>query len=120
MKKKQYTASAKTQSLEPTDKALKNLQATLHKDPKLSNILASPTLKAGDKKLVVAEVLKVSGSDKTIKNLLEVLAENNRLNLLNGIIEKYGVLMGAHRGEVETIISSAVVSRVLREIGKWY
>lgn len=68
---------------------------------------------------MAAEVLKASGQDKTVKNLLEVLAENNRLNLLNGIIEKYGVLMGAHRGEVKAIISSAAVSWVLRGLGKW-
>ncbi|KAI5818782.1 OSCP/delta subunit of ATPase [Pyronema omphalodes] len=103
-----YTASAKTNALEPTDKALKALQATLQKDPKLANILASPTLKAEDKKAVISEVLKVAGQDKTVKNLLEVLAENNRLGLVGGIIEKFGVLMGAHRGEVETTITSAV------------
>ncbi|KAF8543784.1 OSCP/delta subunit of ATPase [Trichophaea hybrida] len=103
-----YTASAKTSSLEPTDKALKALKATLAKDPKLVNILASPTLKAEDKKLVVAEISKAAGQDKTVKNLLEVLAENNRLGLVNDIIEKYGILMGAHRGEIETIITSAV------------
>ncbi|KAF8244283.1 ATP synthase subunit 5 [Wilcoxina mikolae CBS 423.85] len=103
-----YTASAKTSSLEPTDKALKALKATLAKDPKLVNILASPTLKAEDKKLVVAEISKAAGQDKIVKNLLEVLAENNRLGLVSGIIEKYGILMGAHRGEIETIITSAV------------
>jgi len=89
------------------------LKATLAKDPKLVNILASPTLKAEDKKLVVTEISKAAGQDKTVKNLLEVLAENNRLGLVNGIIEKYGILMGAHRGEIETIITSAVVSRGL-------
>jgi F-type H+-transporting ATPase subunit O len=87
------------------------LKATLAKDPKLVNILASPTLKAEDKKLVVAEISKAAGQDKTVKNLLEVLAENNRLGLVSDIIEKYGILMGAHRGEIETIITSAVVSR---------
>jgi F-type H+-transporting ATPase subunit O len=91
---------------------LKSLKATLDKDPKLTTILASPTLKAEDKKVVVSEMLKASGQDKTIKNLLEVLAENNRLSLVGGIIEKYDMLMGAHRGEVEAVITSAVVSYV--------
>lgn len=82
----------------------------LARDPKLVTILASPVLKSEDKKIVVAEVLKASGSDKTIKNLLEVLADNNRLGLVNGIINNYDILMSAQRGEVEAIITSATVS----------
>lgn len=54
--------------------------------------------------------MKAAGQDKSIKNLLEVLAENNRLGLVGGIVEKFDVLMGAHRGEIEAIITSATVS----------
>ncbi|KAA8906281.1 OSCP/delta subunit of ATPase [Sphaerosporella brunnea] len=115
-----YTASAKLNALDSTDKALKSLKATLEKDPKLNRILASPTLKAEDKKLVVSEILKASGAaqDKTIKNFLEVLAENNRLALVQGIIEKYEVLMSAYRGEVEAVITSAQVldSKILSRL----
>jgi len=53
--------------------------------------------------------MKAAGPEKSIKNLLEVLAENNRLGLVGGIVEKFDVLMGAHRGEVEVIITSATV-----------
>ncbi|KAI5842707.1 OSCP/delta subunit of ATPase [Tricharina praecox] len=102
-----YTASAKTSSLDATHKALTSLKGVLAKDPKLVRILASPTLKTDDKKLVIAEVMKAAGQDKSIKNLLEVLAENNRLGLVGGIVEKFDVLMGAHRGEIEAIITSA-------------
>jgi F-type H+-transporting ATPase subunit O len=82
----------------------------LQKDPKLATILASPMLNANDKGVIIQEVMKTVGQDKTIQNLLGVLAENNRLGLVNGIIEKFDTLMSAHRGEVEAVITSATVS----------
>lgn len=44
-----------------------------------------------------------------MKNFLDTLAENNRLSVLEGVCEKFGVLMGAHRGEVEMTVTSAAV-----------
>ncbi|KAF8477310.1 OSCP/delta subunit of ATPase [Kalaharituber pfeilii] len=102
-----YTASAKTSSLDSVDKTLQSLKALLAKDTKLATFLASPTLDAAEKSVVITEVQKVIGKDKNIVNLLELLAENNRLGLLNGVIEQFGTLMKAHRGEVEAVITSA-------------
>ena len=53
----------------------------------------------------------MGGSDKgkTVKNFLDTLAENNRLNILEGVCEKFGTLMGAARGEIELTITSAAV-----------
>ncbi|KAL7271275.1 ATP synthase F0 subcomplex subunit OSCP atp5 [Rhizina undulata] len=102
-----YTAAAKTSTLESTDKALQNIKNLLKKDAKLNTILASPTLNAADKSAIVYEISKATGQDKTVKNLLEVLAENNRLGVLSGVIEQYATLMSAHRGEVEAVVTSA-------------
>ncbi|KAL4785177.1 ATP synthase delta subunit-domain-containing protein [Aspergillus varians] len=104
-----YTASAKSSSLESTFKALNNLGAALKADPKLNNILSTPTLSPADKQVIVSELQKVAGADKgdILKNFLGALAENNRLGLLGEVAEKFGVLMSAHHGEVELLITSA-------------
>ncbi|KKK26564.1 hypothetical protein P175DRAFT_0441824 [Aspergillus ochraceoroseus IBT 24754] len=104
-----YTASAKSSALDATSKALINLGAALKADPKLINILSTPTLTASDKQQIVAELQKVAGADKAdiLKNFLATLAENNRLGLLDGVCEKFGTLMSAHRGEIELTITSA-------------
>lgn len=47
-----------------------------------------------------------------MKNFLKTLAENNRLGILQGVCEKFTVLMGAARGEVDLIVTSASVSSV--------
>lgn len=103
-----YTAAAKTQSLDPTAAALANLGALVDKDPKLATILAAPTLTEADKTAIVDELAKQSGiSNETVKNFLGTLAENNRLGLLPGIVEKFATLISAARGEVEVTVTSA-------------
>lgn len=74
--------------------------------------MSTPTLSAKDKESIVVELQKhTGGADKadTVKNFLVTLAENNRLGLLKGICEKFGELMGAVRGEVELVVTSASV-----------
>jgi F-type H+-transporting ATPase subunit O len=102
-----YTASAKTSSVDATDKTLQSLKALIAKDARLAQILASPTLNPNEKSVIISEVQKVIGSDKNIQGLLQVLAENNRLGLIEPIIDQYATLIKAHKGEIEAIITSA-------------
>lgn len=108
----QYTAAAKTNTLDSTAKALENLSTIFKKDSKLSEILAAPSLSPSDKSQIIAEIQKSIGvQDKgdTVKNFLQTLAENNRLSVLEGAAEKFGVLMSAYKGEVELVVTSAAV-----------
>lgn len=91
------------------------------KDAKLNEILHAPSLSVSDKQQIVQELQKHIGSaDKEgiVKNLLNTLAENNRLSVLKGVVEKFGVLMGAHRGEVELTVTSAAVRIEFLDIGE--
>lgn len=110
-KHKQYTASVKSASLDPTARALASLNDTLKADRKLTAIISAPTLTVGDKQQIVAELQKLVGGDKgeILKNFLSTLAENNRLGVLEGVCDKFGTLMGAHRGEIDLNITSAQV-----------
>jgi F-type H+-transporting ATPase subunit O len=88
------------------------LSGLFKKDPKLVEVLSAPTLSVSDKQQIVQELQKNLGSqDKEgiVKNFLATLAENNRLGVLSGVVEKFGVLMGAQRGEVELTVTSAAV-----------
>ena len=73
----------------------------------------APTLTPSDKSQIVQELQKHIGeTDKadTIGNFLKTLADNNRLGILQGVCEKFTTLMGAARGEVDLIVTSASVS----------
>ncbi|KAF2749110.1 OSCP-domain-containing protein, partial [Sporormia fimetaria CBS 119925] len=104
-----YTAAAKTNSLDPVAKSLESLSAVFKKDPKLTQVLGAPTLTKEDKQQIIAELQKHLGQDKgdIVKNLLVTLAENNRLGALQGVADNFGVLMSAHKGEVELVVTSA-------------
>ena len=85
----------------------------LRKDTKLPAILNAPSLTSSDKSQIVQELQKhTGGADKgdTVKNFLRTLAENNRLGILLGVCEKFSVLMGAARGEIDLVVTSASVS----------
>ncbi|KAI1354165.1 ATP synthase delta subunit-domain-containing protein [Xylaria sp. FL0043] len=104
-----YTAAAKTSTLDPTAKALNALGDLYTKDAKLATVLATPTLSEGDKSAIIAELQKHiggAGANETVKNFLATLAENNRLGLLKGIVDKFGELIAASRGEVELVVTS--------------
>jgi F-type H+-transporting ATPase subunit O len=108
----QYTAAAKTNALDPTARSLETLSSVFKKDAKLNEILHAPSLSVSDKQQIVQELQKhIGNQDKEgiVKNFLATLAENNRLGVLGGVVEKFGVLMGAHRGEVELVVTSAEV-----------
>jgi F-type H+-transporting ATPase subunit O len=92
------------------------LSQVFKKDAKLAELVGAPTLNAADKQQIVAELQKhVGAQDKegVVKNLLLTLAENNRLGVLQSVCEKFGVLMGAHRGEVELVVTSAAVRQAI-------
>ncbi|OQE31655.1 hypothetical protein PENSTE_c001G01682 [Penicillium steckii] len=121
-----YTASSKSAALDQTAKAIASLGQTLQGDKKLGAILGAPTLTNADKQQIIAELQKVAGADKgdILKNFLATLAENNRLGSLEGVCEKFGTLMSAHRGEIELSITSAqeldskTVSRLEKAVAK--
>ncbi|GAM37596.1 ATP synthase [Talaromyces pinophilus] len=106
-----YTASAKTSSLDSIAKSLSQLGEVFKKDPKLTTILNAPTLTVSDKQQIIKELQAVAGAgadkNEILKNFLATLAENNRLGLLEGVIEKFETLISAHKGEIELSITSA-------------
>ncbi|KAI9741178.1 MAG: ATP synthase F0 subcomplex subunit OSCP atp5 [Cirrosporium novae-zelandiae] len=121
-----YTASAKTSNLDATARALSSLAQVFKRDPKLTSILNAPSLTVTDKEQIVAELQKHTGGagGDVLKNFLATLAENNRLGILEGVCDKFTVLMGAHKGEMEVTVTSAArldsrtLSRLESAVGK--
>lgn len=102
-----YTAAAKNNTLDQADRSINSLKTALSRDAKLLGIISNPSLSTGDKKLLVDTLSSSCGADKTVKNFLSILSENNRLGLLTEVADAFGTLMRAHRGEVEATITSA-------------
>ena len=108
----QYTAAVKTSALDSTSKSLAALSEVFKREARLNIILAAPTLTPSDKSQIIQELQRhMGGLDKgdTVKNFLQTLANNNRLNILDGVCEKFSTLMVAARGEIDLVITSAQV-----------
>ena len=116
-----YMAAAKSSALDPIARALDSMHNTFQRDTKLQSILTAPTLSQSDKKQIVQELQKQTGvQDKTntLTNFLATLAENNRLGVLEGVCQKFAVLMSAAKGELEMTITSAapLEQKVVRQL----
>ncbi|CCH46261.1 ATP synthase subunit 5, mitochondrial [Wickerhamomyces ciferrii] len=114
-----YTAAAKSTSIESAAKSLDALKASIAKDSKVGEFLSNPALSSGDRATVVSALAQSSPSiDESVSNLLKVLGENNRLNLLEPIFQQFKILTDAHNGVVEAVVTSSTKldSKILKKI----
>ncbi|KAF9356597.1 ATP synthase F0 subcomplex subunit OSCP atp5 [Mortierella sp. AD094] len=102
-----YTAAAKKQALDAVEADLKQVKRIVEKDAKLREYLENPTINRIEKKAGVSQLLAAGKYNELTKNFFDTLAENGRLYDTIKIINTYGSLMGAHRGEVQVTITSA-------------
>lgn len=106
----------KNASLEKTEKQLSSLCSIINRDPKLSMVLNNPSLSFKDRSVIAEVLAKSLGNDKLIFNFLEIVAEKNRLNLIKDIVKKFSYLMSAKKGEIEVIVTSVSVNKLLLSI----
>jgi F-type H+-transporting ATPase subunit O len=102
-----YSAASKEKKLDIVEKDIKDLQTVLKKDVKLAEFMANPVIKRNVKRdALVAAFTKKSYSNITV-NLFASLADNGRLNKMNGVFGAFNKLMSAHRGEVLCTVTTA-------------
>lgn len=95
-----YSAASKMQQLDQVEKDLVAFQSALRADKKLRELVISPIVN----KATMAKALRETASQARMApatgNLLGLLADNGRLNVVDGVISSFQVIMAAHRGEV--------------------
>jgi F-type H+-transporting ATPase subunit O len=100
-----YVAASKAGKLDLVESELNGLSAAATKSKSFAQFLENPLISRDDKTKVVTGL-----NDKlseTTRNLLVTLAGNARLSELPKIVDTYGQLMKAKRGEVDVTIISA-------------
>ncbi|KAG0048701.1 ATP synthase F0 subcomplex subunit OSCP atp5 [Gryganskiella cystojenkinii] len=102
-----FTAASKKQALDTVDADLKKVKSVIEKDAKLREYLENPTINRIEKKSGVQQMLGAGKYNELTKNFFDTLAENGRLYDTIKIINSYGSLMAANRGEVTVTITSA-------------
>jgi len=93
--------------LDAVENDLKQVKRVVEKDTKLREFLENPTINRIEKKSGVQQMLAAGKYNELTKNFFDTLAENGRLYDTVKIINSYGSLMSAYRGEVQVTITSA-------------
>ncbi|XP_077336072.1 ATP synthase peripheral stalk subunit OSCP, mitochondrial [Lithobates pipiens] len=94
-----YSAASKEKKLDQVEKDLTRVLA-LVKDPKLSIIISNPHVKRPLKQKTIADLLTKEKFTPITANFFNLLAENGRLTKTSDVINAFGKIMSAHRGEV--------------------
>jgi len=113
-----YSASVQDSSVAQSFQELSKVDNLIKTDAKVKNFLLDPSLTKQDKTSVIETIAKKLSLEKTTTNFLKVLSENNRLDHLSGIYEKFGQLNDASQGVVEAKITSAkpLESKILKRL----
>jgi len=102
-----FSAANKSGALDAVEKDLKTISATMDTDPRLGSFLLDPSIKNNIKLDGIGGVCKTLKVNELSKNLLEALAENNRLGFTKAVVASFDTLMAAHRGEVVCTVTTA-------------
>jgi len=102
-----FSAANKNGSLDAVEKDLKSISSTMDSDPRLGSFLLDPSIKNHLKLDGISGVCKTLKVSDLSKNLLEALAENNRLGFTKAVVSSFDTLMAAHRGEVVCVVTTA-------------
>jgi F-type H+-transporting ATPase subunit O len=102
-----YSAASKSKALDAVEKDLTNFQGSLKKDEKLRDFVLNPTIKRSLKATILKEASTKVNYNPATGFLLEVLAENGRLNKLDNVINAFKLMMSANRGEVVCEVTTA-------------
>lgn len=88
--------------------SLEALSRAIQQQPKLAQIFKSPVIEVKEKKAVIDALLNQINGDKILHNFCHLLADKNRLDVLNGINEWYNIMLdnanGLVRGKVITAL----------------
>jgi len=102
-----YSAASKEKQLESVENDFKQIHAVIAKKGGFADFLRNPSLKRTDKKNLMSTILGGTKASKLTTNLLTLLAENGRLNRLDGITNAFSTIMSAHRGEIQCEVITA-------------
>jgi len=102
-----YAAAAKTKVLSEVEADLLLLKQTLSMSSELAGFCSDPSLGRETKAKAIVDVLSAAKATDITKNAMATLAENGRLGDVSKVIDMYGELMNASKGEVSAVITSA-------------
>nr|XP_012602463.1 ATP synthase subunit O, mitochondrial [Microcebus murinus] len=101
-----YSAASKQNKLEQVEKELLRVSQLL-KEPKMAASVLNPYVKRSVKAKSLRDITAKERFSPLTSNLINLLAENGRLNNTQGVISAFSTMMSVHRGEVPCTVTTA-------------
>ncbi|XP_076975013.1 ATP synthase peripheral stalk subunit OSCP, mitochondrial [Tamandua tetradactyla] len=101
-----YSAASKQNKLEQVEKELSRV-AQLLKEPKVAASILNPYVKRSVKVKSLNDITAKERFSPLTSNLINLLAENGRLNNTPAVISAFSTIMSVHRGEVPCTVTTA-------------
>ncbi|XP_010606991.1 ATP synthase subunit O, mitochondrial [Fukomys damarensis] len=101
-----YSAASKQNKLDQVEKELLRV-AQLLKDPKVATSVLNPYIKRSIKVKSLNDITAKERFSPLTSNLMNLLAENGRLENARGVISAFSTIMSVHRGEVPCTVTTA-------------
>lgn len=95
-----FSAASKSKHLEQVEKDLTSFRESLNKNQKLKELVISPIINRKVMSKTLKEIADQTRMASSTGNLLSLLADNGRLNILEGVISSFSNIMAAYRGEI--------------------
>nr|XP_019603398.1 PREDICTED: ATP synthase subunit O, mitochondrial-like [Rhinolophus sinicus] len=100
-----YSTASKQNKLEQVEKELLRV-AQLLKEPKMAASMMNPYVKCSVKVKTLNDITTKEKFSPLTSNLMNLLAENGRLNNTPGVITAFSTIMSVHRGEVPCSVTT--------------
>jgi F-type H+-transporting ATPase subunit delta len=81
--------------------------AAVFSEPRLRAVVLNPAIEGGARRRIVGEVVAALGVSSVVGNLVKLLADRGRLQLLGEVSQAYGVLVDHELGRTRAHIRSA-------------
>ncbi|KAM6161927.1 ATP synthase peripheral stalk subunit OSCP, mitochondrial [Erethizon dorsatum] len=101
-----YSAASKQKKLDQVEKELLRV-AQLLKDPKVALSVLNPYVRRSIKVKSLNDITAKERFSPLTSNLMNLLAENGRLENTQGVISAFSTIMSVHRGEVPCTVTTA-------------
>jgi len=102
-----FSAASKEKELAKVEKDVAAFGALVKKDKPLRDLLLNPLNKKSLKAEALAFVFAKTKASPRVANVFTAMAENNRLAMINAVVESFDSIMAAERGEVQCEVTTA-------------
>lgn len=102
-----FDLALEAKQVEAVESDLALIKGMMSESADLAWLVRSPLISRDDQAKAMAAVLEKLGVNDLVRRFVGTVALNRRLFAISGMIESFGALLSAHRGEVVANVTSA-------------